>query len=135
MEQKQFSQLDSSKVGALDQDAFELKRMMRQQAHEKSFEISVQSQRYFENEKDKEVERGMNRETIEFEKRINQLNMNSKIEHSKKINESRLRLMKERNECIELVKKATKDRLEAQFGPHDRQYRVTLKNLIVQVSG
>jgi len=108
--------------------------MMRQQAHEKSFEISVQSQRFFENEKDKEVERGMNLATIAFEKKINELNMNSKIEHSKKINESRLLRMKERNICIEKVKKATKERLESQFGPHDRQYRVTLKNLIVQVS-
>jgi hypothetical protein len=42
----------------LDQDAFELKRMMRAQAHERSFEISVQAQRYFETEKGKEVQRG-----------------------------------------------------------------------------
>ena len=35
----------------LDADAFELRRMMRQQAHEKAFEINVQAQRLFESEK------------------------------------------------------------------------------------
>jgi hypothetical protein len=35
----------------LDVDAFELRRMMRQQAHEKAFEIQVQAQRLFETER------------------------------------------------------------------------------------
>ena len=34
-----------------DSDAFELKRMMRQEAHEKAFEIQVQGQRDFEYER------------------------------------------------------------------------------------
>jgi hypothetical protein len=38
---------------SVDTDAFELKRMMRQEAHEKSFEIKVMGQRLFEKEKNK----------------------------------------------------------------------------------
>jgi uncharacterized protein YkuJ len=41
-----------------DSDAFELKRMMRQEAHEKAFEIQVQGQREFESERDKLVQIG-----------------------------------------------------------------------------
>ena len=62
------SQIDPSRSGALDQDAFELKRMMRQQAHEKSFEIQVQDQRLFENEREKEVNIGYNKEQANFDK-------------------------------------------------------------------
>ena len=38
---------------SLDTDQFELKRMMRQEAHEKAFEIKVMGQRLFETEKEK----------------------------------------------------------------------------------
>ena len=44
--------VDSSVEGKLDADAFELKRMMRQQAHEKAFEIQVMAQRTFEIKRD-----------------------------------------------------------------------------------
>ena len=99
------SQLNPSKAGALDQDAFELKRMMRQQAHEKSFEIQVVAQRTFENEKAKEVADGFQKARVDFDKKLNQMQMNSKIDQSKKINEARLLKMTCRNEFIEEVKK------------------------------
>ena len=41
---------------SLETDSFELKRMMRQEAHEKAFEIQVMGQRLFEKEKDKIVQ-------------------------------------------------------------------------------
>ena len=44
---------------SLDTDAFELKRMMRQEAHEKSFEIQVMGQRLFEKEMDNIVKEGL----------------------------------------------------------------------------
>ena len=71
--------LDNKAVGALDQDAFELKRMMRQQAHEQAFEILVKAQRNFENEKDKEVKRGIDKENAAFQSKIDTIHMNSKI--------------------------------------------------------
>jgi hypothetical protein len=41
-----------------DTDAFELKRMMRQEAHEKAFEFHVLGQREFEAERDQLVNKG-----------------------------------------------------------------------------
>jgi hypothetical protein len=41
-----------------DADAFELKRMMRLEAHEKAFEILVKGQRVFEEERDSQVKSG-----------------------------------------------------------------------------
>lgn len=49
-------------------DAFELKRMMRQDAHEKAFEIQMLGQRIFENARDKQVlkdEKGLEKEYSE----------------------------------------------------------------------
>lgn len=54
----------------LDSDAFELKRMMRQQAHEKAFEINVMAQRNFENEMEKDIKKGKEKLKAEFEKKI-----------------------------------------------------------------
>ena len=108
--------------------------MMRAQAHERSFEISVQAQRYFETEKGKEVQRGFEREQNDHDKRVKQMQTNSQIEKSKKANEYKLTLMKERNVCIQDVKAATLKQLQSQFSPDDPTYRHTMKNLIIQVS-
>ena len=93
---------------SLETDAFELKRMMRQEAHEKAFEIQVQGQRLFEKEKDKIVEEGLDLLTEDYDKKVSQLNMNMNIEKSTKINSTRLLRMKERNECILQVKEEVK---------------------------
>ena len=37
---------------SIDKDAFELKRMMRQEAHEKAFELQVKAQRAMETRRD-----------------------------------------------------------------------------------
>jgi hypothetical protein len=71
---------------SLETDAFELKRMMRQEAHEKAFEIQVMSQRLFEKEKDKIVQEGIEAMNDEFDKKIMNLTMNLNIERSTRIN-------------------------------------------------
>lgn len=43
---------------SFDTDAFELKRMMKQDAHEKAFEAMVQGQRIYEREKEKQITLG-----------------------------------------------------------------------------
>ena len=43
----------SAKKQEIDTDAFEIKRMMKQEAHEKAFEIQVLGQRIYELERDK----------------------------------------------------------------------------------
>lgn len=53
----------------LDTDAFELKRMMRQEAHEKAFEVKVMGQRLFEKEKSKIVKEEINTLHLETEKK------------------------------------------------------------------
>jgi len=85
----------------LDTDAFELKRMMRQEAHEKAFEIHMFGQRIFEKERDKLVEKGTDNLNREFKEKINTLNVEQKVEISGKINETRLKRMKKRNDCVE----------------------------------
>ncbi len=73
-------------MSGLETDAFELKRMMRQEAHEKAFEIQVMAQRLFEKEKDKIVQEGLKQLEDDYEKKLMNLTMNLNIERSTKIN-------------------------------------------------
>lgn len=59
-----------------DTDAFELKRMMRQEAHEKAFEIQVLGQRIFEKEKDSKVRAGTKLLEKEFNTKMDNLQIN-----------------------------------------------------------
>ena len=70
----------------METDAFELKRMMRQEAHEKAFEIQVVAQRLYEKEKDKIVQAGLHQMNEEFDKKLTKLTQNLNIERSTKIN-------------------------------------------------
>jgi len=60
----------------LDLDAFELRRMMRQQAHEKAFEIHVQAQRLFEHEKKKITVAGHDKLDFDYDRKFSQLQQN-----------------------------------------------------------
>jgi len=55
------------------------------------------AQRLYEKEKDKIVEEGLHSQNEDFEKKLQRLTQNLNIERSAKINEVRLRKMKERN--------------------------------------
>ena len=50
-------------------------------------------------------------------------------------NETRLEKMKKRNECIDNLKVLAINRLQSDYTADSPQYRETLKNLIIQVSG
>ena len=63
-------------MAAIDSDAFELKRMMRQDAHEKAFEIQVQSQRNFEEERDRIIKKGIEDLNQEYDKKLTIEGMN-----------------------------------------------------------
>ena len=115
-------------------DAFELKRMMRQEAHEKAFEIQVMAQRLYEKEKDKIVQTGLHSQNEDFDKKIQKLQQNLNIEKSTKVNAVRLKKMMERNVCVEKVKEETlQHMLRSVVNPTNQQYRAALKNLIIQV--
>mmetsp|Transcript_13792 Transcript_13792/g.9759 ORF Transcript_13792/g.9759 Transcript_13792/m.9759 type:complete len:119 (-) Transcript_13792:488-844(-) len=118
-------------MAGIDSDAFELKRMMRQDAHEKAFEIQVQSQRNFEEERDRIIKRGIEDLNQEYDKKLTVEGMNQNIEKSKKINDSRLLTIKARNSCIEKVKDVAQNKILNEYGPDNKVYQETLKNLII----
>ena len=119
---------------SLETDAFELKRMMRQEAHEKAFEIQVMAQRLYEKEKDKIVQAGLASITEDQDKKLQKLTQDLNIHRSGKVNLTRLKKMKERNDCIEKVRSETKEQLLRQIvNPTNAIYREALKNLILQV--
>ena len=121
-------------MAGMETDSFELKRMMRQEAHEKAFEIQVMGQRIFEKEKDKIVQQGIDNLQEDVEKKLFNLNMNLNIEKSTKINATRLLRMKERNECMKLVKKEAKENmLKTIVHPEKFPYKQAVRNLIIQV--
>jgi len=93
---------------SFDSDAFELKRMMKQDAHEKAFEAMVLGQRIYEREREKQINMGNDMIDKEFQLKLSNLNIEQKIMISAKTNEARLKRMKARNECIEDLRDASR---------------------------
>ena len=116
----------------LDSDAFQLKRMMRQDAHEKAFEMQVLGQRAYEEQRDKTIAEGERKLKREFESKLDDQRIKQKIEVSQLTNQTRLDKMKHRNECMENLRSSAMERLCNDYGAGNEQYIETLKNLIVQ---
>lgn len=120
--------------GGLETDPFELKRMMRQEAHEKAFEIQVMSQRLYEKAKDQKVQEGLLQMNDNYNKKLQKLTQDLNISRSKSVNEVRLQKMNERNNCMESIRKETRQRLLKEFvNPENQTYRQAVKNLLIQV--
>lgn len=100
---------------SMDTDAFELKRMMKQDAHEKAFEAQVLGQRIYEREKDKQIQIGADQIDKEFLEKLSNLNIEQKITISAKTNETRIKRMICRNDCIEDLRKSARDHLTNEF--------------------
>lgn len=113
-------------------DAFELRRMMRQDAHEKAFEIQVLGQRIFERECTKQVEKDERLLNKEFQDKSDTLNINQKIAASAKNNEVRLRRMACRNECLDELRRDALTALQDQMSSDGDLYRQACKSLLVQ---
>ena len=88
---------------SLESDTFELKRMMRQEAHEKSFEIQVMGQRLFEAEKATLVQQGMVIVQDDHSKKLEKLRIDLNIERSTRVNSTRIDRMNERHQCVEKI--------------------------------
>ena len=82
---------------------------MKQDAHEKAFEAHVFGQRIYEREKDKQIEIGTQQIDKEFREKLQNLNIEQKITISAKTNESRLKRMCARNDCLEDLRKSAKE--------------------------
>ena len=118
---------------SMETDAFELKRMMRQEAHEKAFETQVFAQRLYEKERDKMVQEGFKAMNEEFDKKTQKLQQDLNIERSGKVNAVRLRKMQERNRCVDEVRRETQEHmLRSVVNPSNSQYRAAVKNLVIQ---
>ena len=118
----------------LDSDAFQLKRMMRQDAHEKAFEMQVLGQRAYESQRDGIIEEESKKLEREFGNKLEDQRIKQKIEVSQKTNQTRLDKMKRRNECMENLRTSTRWRLQNEYNKDNPTYVETLKSLIIQVS-
>ena len=118
-------------VQLLDSDAFQLKRMMRQDAHEKAFEMQVLGQRAYESQRDALIVEGAKKLQREFGDKLEDQRIKQKIEVSQKTNQTRLDKMKRRNECMEDLKQSARQKMEEEFDKSNPQYVDTLKSLIV----
>lgn len=120
--------------GGLETDPFELKRMMRQEAHEKAFEIQVMSQRLYEKAKDQKVQEGLLQMNDTYNKKLQKLTQDLNISRSQSVNGVRLEKMKERNECMKSIREETRSRLLREFvNPENQTYRKAIKSLLIQV--
>lgn len=98
-------------MGGLDTDPFEIKRVLRQEAHEKAFEIRVQAQRLFEKEKEKIVQEGKEWIDLDMENKIRVVQQDVNIARSTRINKARMELMNLRNEFMKKIVKETLQKL------------------------
>ena len=116
----------------LNTGSFEMERMLRQNAHEKAFEINVLAQRQFEAARDKDIIKGRKNLKEDQDKRIKELNRDLNIERSKKINSARLIKMNERNVCLTELKQLMLTKMVEERQSNRTRYLATLKNLILQ---
>lgn len=100
--------------GGLDTDSFEFKRVLRQEAHERAFEIKVQAQRLFEKEKEKIVLEGKDWTDQEIEGKIWVVQQDINIARSTRINKSRMELMNLRNEFMKKIVNETLIKLQTE---------------------
>ena len=117
----------------LSTDSFELKRVMRQEAHEKAFEIKVISQRMFEKEKANIEKQGRKNVDLNVDKKRRELQTDMNIKRSTKINKSRMKKMSERNKLMKELVDEVLSRLSSELAdPENPEYREVLKKLLIQ---
>lgn len=110
----------TSPLGSLDTDSFEIKRVMRQEAHEKAFEIKLlQTQNLFEKEKEKIFKEGKDKIDEDYESKMRNVQMDLNIKRSAAINSTRMDLMNIRNDFMVNLVKETLERLANEVSKPD----------------
>ena len=92
------------------------------------------AQRTFETELKKESDKASKKLKEEFEKKINQKEIDQKILKSKKKNETNLKKMATRNDCMVQLKDMATNKLMSLYNAENPQYQDTIRDLMVQVS-
>ncbi|XP_010533611.1 PREDICTED: V-type proton ATPase subunit E3 [Tarenaya hassleriana] len=112
-------------------------RFIRQEAEEKSNEISISAEEEFNIEKLQLVEAEKKKIRQEYEKKEKQVEVRKKIEYSMQLNASRIKVLQAQDDIVNQMKEeAAKELLKVShhnfFGHHHHAYKNLLKDLIVQ---
>jgi V-type H+-transporting ATPase subunit E len=122
-----------SGYGELATDSFELKRVMRQEAHEKAFEIRVMSQRMFEKEKANIVLAGKHKVDANIDKSRRELTTEMNIKRSTQVNKARMKKMNVRDDLMQELVRDTLKLIETELSsPKNPEYRQAMKKLLMQ---
>ncbi|GAV67188.1 vATP-synt_E domain-containing protein [Cephalotus follicularis] len=106
-------------------------RFIRQEAEEKSNEISVSAEEEFNIEKLRLVEAEKKKIRQEYERKQKQVEVRKKIEYSMQLNTSRIKVLQAQDDVVNSIKEAAaKELLNVSRDHH--VYRKLLKDLIVQ---
>jgi len=106
-------------------------KFIYREADEKAAEIKAKGEEEFSIEKAKLVQDEKVKIMKEFERKEKQIDIKKKIMHSNELNQSRLKLLKAREEGVQKILAVAHDRL-AQLSKDQKQYAVLVKALILQ---
>ncbi|XP_059640518.1 V-type proton ATPase subunit E isoform X2 [Cornus florida] len=106
-------------------------RFIRQEAEEKSNEISVSAEEEFNIEKLQLVEAERKKIRQEYERKEKQVEVRKKIEYSMQLNSSRIKVLQAQDDLVSYMKEAaSKELLHVSHDHH--VYKRLLKDLVVQ---
>jgi len=106
-------------------------RFIKQEAQEKANEIAVSAEEEFNIEKLHLLEAEKAKIRKDFERRESQIEVKKKIEYSKQLNASRIKVLQAQEDAVQSVQQEARDALLAIAG-NKKQYQTLLTDLLVQ---
>ncbi|KAL6776928.1 ATPVE1 [Auxenochlorella protothecoides x Auxenochlorella symbiontica] len=106
-------------------------RFIRQEAEEKASEIAVATEEEFNISKLQFVEAEKQRIKSEFERREGAIEVKKKVERSKQLNESRLKVLQAREDAVQTLLTEAHSRL-AKLAKDKAKYKALLTELLIQ---
>jgi len=117
--------------GEVSKQIEQMVQFIRQEAEEKSNEISVSAEEEFNIDKLQLVEAEKKKIRQEYERKAKQVLIRKKIEYSMQLNASRLKVLQAQDDLVNSMKETASKELLRISGEH-HSYRELLKELIVQ---
>eukprot|EP01117_Protostelium_nocturnum_P010916 TRINITY_DN3941_c0_g1_i1.p1 TRINITY_DN3941_c0_g1~~TRINITY_DN3941_c0_g1_i1.p1 ORF type:complete len:235 (-),score=103.82 TRINITY_DN3941_c0_g1_i1:119-823(-) len=109
----------------------QMTKFIYREANEKADEITMKAQEEFSIEKSKAVQEARLKITKDFEKKEKNVDVKRKIDASNELNESRLRILKAKEEGIQRILSVAHRKL-AEVSKDAAQYKRLLKDLLLQ---
>lgn len=106
-------------------------RFIKQEANEKANEIAVSAEEEFNIEKLHLLEAEKGRVRKEYERREGQIEVKKKIEYSKQLNASRIKVLQAREDAVQSVLEEAQAKL-SEYTKDKKQYEALLTDLLVQ---